>query len=532
MEANLSAKKVLIIGIDGFSWRAGRNLMAEGVMPNLARLVETGCHGNLLSTIPFTTAPAWSSFMTGCNPAKTGVLTFHKFDRTQKKLQLNSFADIAVPSMWQVASDASRRVISINMPLTYPAPRIEGIIIPGLLCPEFSAETVSPGWAYDKYIKPAEGYRVVNSGSVPIVEEFINQQIATERVRGAVAGRMIREEQWNLFSYQIQSSDHVQHRLWGILTGDSLRADLEEVYRFYKACDEVIGDLVTAAGSDAVVMVVSDHGFTGVTYNLRLNAWLRKKGFLNIRQKSRTKWQIFKDSLKANVPLAGSMLHLWGRYMGGKKELFSEKASGEALASILDMDRTRAIQVAHLTGMLYLNVPETERSGLAVRLRKDLMGDLGPGTEPQIIARIEKGTETFSGLDEQAAPDLVLHYCDGVLGHLDALTDDVISGIINEEGALGLTGTHEREGVWVVSGKGVKPGVDFDSSIVDIAPTVLAALGVAVPRYMDGRVLSEVFTEPPVVEYSDTKETGGAEGNYSVEEQAEMEKHLRDLGYM
>lgn len=64
--------QVLIIGLDGFTWRLGRGFMAEGVMPYLAALVEQGYHGHLRSVIPFETSPAWSSFQTGCLPGKTG----------------------------------------------------------------------------------------------------------------------------------------------------------------------------------------------------------------------------------------------------------------------------------------------------------------------------------------------------------------------------------------------------------------------------------------------------------------------------
>lgn len=76
-----STKRVLIIGIDGFTWRLGRGFMAKGIMPNLASLVERGCHGNLRSVMPFETSPAWSSFQTGCFPGKTGIFTFHTYDR-------------------------------------------------------------------------------------------------------------------------------------------------------------------------------------------------------------------------------------------------------------------------------------------------------------------------------------------------------------------------------------------------------------------------------------------------------------------
>ena len=102
-------KRVLIIALDGFTWRLGREFMAEQLMPHLAQLVEGGCCGNLRSVIPPETSPAWSSFQTGCRPGKAGVFAFHTYDRKQNKVRLNSFGDIAAPSIWELADRAGRK---------------------------------------------------------------------------------------------------------------------------------------------------------------------------------------------------------------------------------------------------------------------------------------------------------------------------------------------------------------------------------------------------------------------------------------
>jgi len=67
---------------------------------------------------------------------------------------------------------------------------------------------------------------------------------------------------------------------------------------------------------------------------------------------------------------------------------------------------------------------------------------------------------------------------------------------------------------------------------VDIVPTVLAYFGISVPRHIDGKVLSSAFVEPPQVDYEDVDFGGSAPTDYSDAEQAEVEKHLADLGYI
>src|SRR5207249_4903147 len=67
-----------------------------------------------------------------------------------------------------------------------------------------------------------------------------------------------------------------------------------------------------------------------------------------------------------------------------------------------------------------------------------------------------------------------------------------------------LGGTHRPEGVLMAAGPGIRHArLDDPPAIVDLAPTVLAAAGVAVPDDMDGRVLGELFTTSPAVTYTE-----------------------------
>ena len=68
--------KLLIIGFDGATFDLIRPWAKMGHLPNLSRIMEGGVHGNLMSTLPPVTSPAWPTFMTGCNPGKHGVFDF------------------------------------------------------------------------------------------------------------------------------------------------------------------------------------------------------------------------------------------------------------------------------------------------------------------------------------------------------------------------------------------------------------------------------------------------------------------------
>lgn len=81
-------------------------------------------------------------------------------------------------------------------------------------------------------------------------------------------------------------------------------------------------------------------------------------------------------------------------------------------------------------------------------------------------------------------------------------------------------------------------GVSFDkASIVDVAPTVLYLAGVPAPRDMDGRALTEMFEPDFVASRPQTYSDGSTRSDvparyYSAEEEEQLMKRLRDLGYV
>ena len=68
--------KVLVIGLDGVPLNLIRCWAQEGKLPVLKNIMDKGVVGPLRSTIPPTSGPAWSSFVTGKNPGKTGIYDF------------------------------------------------------------------------------------------------------------------------------------------------------------------------------------------------------------------------------------------------------------------------------------------------------------------------------------------------------------------------------------------------------------------------------------------------------------------------
>lgn len=541
-------RKVLIIALDGFTWRLGRDLMAEGVMPNLAKLVKQGCHGNLKSVMPYETSPAWTSFQTGCYPGKTGVFAFHTYDHRERKVRLNSFSDISVPTLWELADRVGKTVVSLNMPLTSPPPKVRGIIIPGLLCVKLSGETVHPPEAYNKYIRSQKYYRIVNMDRAGSLRQFIGNQIAVEQIKSRVALEIMQDVGWDIFSVQMQSIDYTQHMQWWALDrnahGHCPRAR-RKVLRLYRRCDELIGKIVSSVGPGVTTFIVSDHGFRPLKHYFFVNAWLKKYGYLTvippkteISSKFKSGLVAFKDRLKKQIPPL--LKALARRYIKKILRLPPEQLfydwEIEHLRTRIDYSRTRAFVLGALGGMLYIIGTEEERKELARKIKEELLREYGPESRQPIIVNITSG-EKFYGNEPRVdtLPDLVLELAEGVSILVHPLKDVIVMTQYynnTEYYRDKQMGEHAREGILVVHGSDVFKGKSLDGNIVDIVPTVLAYLGIPIPRHVDGKVLKNAFVKPLEISYEHVIFDRSQKTRYTDEEQAQVERDLSNLGYM
>lgn len=116
----LSEREVLTIGLDGATWDVLNPLMKKGYMPNLRKMAEEGTSGILKSTKPPIRPVVWSSFQSVCNPGKHGVFDFTGYDRKNSETFFVNSTSIRVPTIWELLSSMDKKIIAINVPLTYP----------------------------------------------------------------------------------------------------------------------------------------------------------------------------------------------------------------------------------------------------------------------------------------------------------------------------------------------------------------------------------------------------------------------------
>ena len=95
-------KRFVVVGLDGQDPRLTDRLLAEGKLPNFAKLAEQGCYHRIRTTFPSVSPVAWSSFSTGVNPGKHNIFDFLDRDRKTYLPMLSSAEIGSVEKFWKV----------------------------------------------------------------------------------------------------------------------------------------------------------------------------------------------------------------------------------------------------------------------------------------------------------------------------------------------------------------------------------------------------------------------------------------------
>src|SRR5262249_38369000 len=137
-------RRVLVLGLDGASFRLLEPFAARGDMPELARLMAAGCHGELRSTFPPLTPPAWSSFMTGKNPGKHGVVSFRRAPAGYRTGDFINARTLRARTLWDIVGGQGYTVGAINVVPSDPVQPIDGFMVSCMLSAPGAKDIIYP----------------------------------------------------------------------------------------------------------------------------------------------------------------------------------------------------------------------------------------------------------------------------------------------------------------------------------------------------------------------------------------------------
>jgi predicted AlkP superfamily phosphohydrolase/phosphomutase len=241
-----------------------------------------------------------------------------------------------------------------------------------------------------------------------------------------------------------------------------------EVLKAYQKMDELVGKARAAAGPDALMIVCSDHGFSSYRRAVNINTWLVRNGFMTLKGQT------------------GDVATL--------EKLFDK---GDLFANV-DWSKTKAYAMG--LGSIYVNLVGREKHGSVMPgseydevrrgIREGLEALVDPVTGEHPVTRVWTREEMYGTFDPDAIPDLragnALNYRVSWQTSLGGVPANVL-----EDNLKPWSGDH------CSSDPSLVRGILFssrkinrtDPAMIDIAPSVLKALGVPVPEAMDGKPL-------------------------------------------
>jgi predicted AlkP superfamily phosphohydrolase/phosphomutase len=534
--------KLLILGLDGGTFDLIHPWVEQGHLPTFARVLEKGAWGYLKSVPNINTAPAWTSFMTGKNPGKHGIFWFAEEGDEAGKVRFVTAADRDATSIWRLLSDAGQRVCVLNVPLTYPAEAVNGVMLAGFDAPSTTSTRFAHPEGILTEIQRATGTYLLNAAVDAHAragrrDRVVGEALAAEESRLRAALHLMRTEPWDVFMLMIKATDQAAHYLWDI---DA--ASQEGLRPIYEFADRALARLLEEAGEDCGLIVMSDHGMGWRQPAAEfLNDVLAQLGYLQRKTSAgqSSTWRAFRVAKRLGPRAKGFIKRsLPGAYrrFGYKVRFGSIEWSGTRAYC----DNTRSCIWINLRGRNPNGVVEPDDyKTLVEELREVLLNLVDPATGEPVAEAVWTPEEIYAGPHTEQAPDLQIDWryvrpaaglaYDGRFGR--ARSASSAKGTMNE-----LTGAHRPLGVLIAHGHQFARGRIEGARLEDLAPTILHVRGLAIPDDMDGRVLTEALAEPHSsrpVRFSSAGETEPAgAAAYSAAEAAEVEERLRALGYL
>lgn len=549
--------KVCVIALDGATLDLVEPWADAGKLKTLASFFEQGVNARLESVIPPITGPAWASFITGKNPAAHGVGDWwYKKDGTFELLPVNS-TRIRTVTLWDLLTAAGRRVAAINVPMTFPPPKTNGVVVSGLLTPTNRGAYTYPESFRDELLKAVPDYRMnLEIFYAPgRVDAFLNDLRDLIRVRSEAARFVYRRERPDFMMVHYIATDWAQHALWHAMDAKHPKHNAAEaavygdgILKIYRQIDEELEKLVAELEPDTTIFVMSDHGFGPLYDYIYLNTWLLQKGWLVLKgdASTRLKRLAFDIGLvPTNLYRIASRLGLGSAAVGARKETQYSMLKTFFLSSQnIDWSRTRAYSIGNI-GQIFLNVRGREPQGIVEpgrdyeTTRSALVDQLRDLTHPKdglpLADRIYRREEIYHGPFLEEMPDVLLMPRN--LEFQAAGLSEFLSNRVAEPSFI-YSGGHRMDGTLLMSGPAVRTKTQVRGArLIDLLPTILYLMDIPLLQDFDGRVLQEALSEemlrsrPPRYAGGETKPFE-AQDVYTDEESEAINERLRALGYL
>ncbi len=454
-------KRLLIFGLDCAEPDLVFNRWLDD-LPNVKRLVTSGIHGPLRSTLPPITVPAWTSMMTSQDPGMLGLYGFrNRRSYGYEDLYFANAKYVKAKTVWNYLSRNRMKSLVFGVPQTYPPKPLNGMLVASFLTPGKDVSFTYPDEVKAELDAAADGDYIID------VEDFRTDEkddllkaIYTMTERRFKAFRHFYTKESYDFAIMVEMGiDRIHHGFWRYFDTNHRLYEPGNKYEnavhdYYVMIDAEIGKTIDKLDSDTSVMVVSDHGAKTMVGAICINEWLQREGYLTLKEQP-TERTRFKTTM-----VDWSKTRAWGE--GGYYSRIFMNVEGREPDGVIPHDRY-----------------EAERDELKARLEaiEDEQGNC-------INTKVFRPEEVYRDV-KNIPPDLIVY-----LGNLDwrsAGSVGVGSVHLYENDTGPDDANHAEDGIFIWRTPDGESGGPNAYSIYDIAPTILRFFDIEIPDTMIGK---------------------------------------------
>jgi predicted AlkP superfamily phosphohydrolase/phosphomutase len=431
-------------------------------LPNLSRLMKGGTYGELTSTIPAITVPAWASMLSSKDPGQLGFYGFrNRADYSYERMSIASARSIKEPRVWNLLSAAGKKVVVAGVPQTYPVEPVNGALISSFLTPSTQSQYTYPpelkaeieGLLDGEYMFDVHQFRTENK------DHLLEQIYQMADRQHTVVKHLMTSVPWDFFMHVDMGVDRMHHGFWKFFDSRHPKYQPGNPYEnairdYYVHLDAQIGERLALLDEDTAVLVVSDHGAKPMVGGICFNEWLKQEGYL-----------VLEHQPAGIVPL--------------------EKCE-------VDWSRTRAWGSGGYYARLFLNVQGREPEGIIEpedyeRVRDELAARIAAITDPEgrEIGSVAYKPEEIYRQVNNIAPDLIVYFGNLSWRSLGSLGMGSVYTFENDTGPDDAN--HAQEGLYIYyHPHRASQGSGPRRHLMDVAPTILELVGLDVPQDMRG----------------------------------------------
>lgn len=507
----------LVIGLDGADLALVLSL-GRTRLPHLFALMDRGTYAHQESVTPPATLPNWTTFLTGVDPGRHGVFDFTT--RHGYRVRFSAGTVREAPTIMTRLDRLGLACCCVGFPATWPPERLaHGVFISGWDAPvafEADRSFVWPSSLHDTLVRRFGPLRFDEVDQFHADREgwhaALGARLADKVTRRlALAQFLLAMRRWDVFAFYFGESDTASHYLWSLCDEGSPRrpahvgeAEQAGLVRVYEALDHAVGALVAAAGEDAEITIVSDHGSGGSSDKIvHLNRALAEADLLRFREESQAAGAaglLKRFGLSALPPrLRDRLFRFHGALLPSMLESharFGNVAMKHTLAFSDELNYFPAVHLNQRGREPRGAFDARDRARVRTRVVDALERLRDPFSGRPIVARVHEREALFEGPFVERAPDLLLElrldrgYSYNLMPSRGAgavVTRLAPTEYLGKKGRS-LPGSHRPRGLFIAAGPRVSATGQRALGIADATAALLARLDCAPPEGARGRV--------------------------------------------